>query len=364
MIHKHVFFLLTILFVLLAAACAPGATPTSAPALAPPPTAPPTSAPATATSIPSTSTPVPLTRLRVPYTAISVAMAPTWVAFEQGLFKKEGLDVTIEYIATSPLLTAAMLNGEVQIAEAAEDVVITSGLQGSDLVILASGGDHLLFSLFTKPQINSVQDLKGKTIAVTRRGSSTDFAAHWLLTQNNLVPEKDNIAFINTGGVPDILTAMQTGQVDAGVLSPPTTIRARQAGFKELVDISSLALTFYQAPVIARKSWVASNADTLRKFMRAYVGAIAVMKKDKAATKTIIGKYTQTTDDATLEESYNSFNKILPQVPIPKLEAIKVGLDQAATDIPKAKDADPNLFFDPRWVDELDKNGFIAGLYK
>ncbi len=388
---------ITGLFVALAlyiAACAPAPTPV-------PSTAAPTSVPATATAVPvpatsvsatsaptsatvatlapaaataapptqaaATSAPAattaPLIKLRVPYTAISVAMAPTWVAQEKGLFKKHGLDVTMDYIATSPVLTAAMLAGEVQIAEAAEDVVITSGLGGSDIVIIASGGDHLLFSLYTKPEINSLADLKGKTIAVTRRGSSTDFAAHWLLTKNNIVPDKE-VAFINAGGVPDILTAMQTGQVAAGVLSPPTTTKARQAGFKELVDISAQDLTFYQAPVIARKSWIAANPDIVRKFMSAYVEAISVIKKDKASTKTIIGKYTQTTDDAILEESYNAFIKILPNAPYPKLEAIQVGLDQAALDNPKAKEANPNNFFDPTWVGELDKNGFIAGLYK
>ncbi len=98
--------------------------------------------------------------------------------------------------------------------------------------------------------------------------------------------------------------------------------------------------------------------------MKAYVEAIAVMKKDKAATKAVIGKYTKTTDDAVLEESYNSFIKILPQAPAPTLQAIQVGLDQAALDNPKAKDADPNNFFDASWVNELDKSGFIAGLYK
>lgn len=350
--------------ILVAVACAPApmpVTPTPTPVAAAVPTAAPTKA--AATTAPTTAGSSPLTKLRVPYTAISVAMSPTWVALEQGLFKKYGLDVTMDYIATSPVLTAAMLSGEVQIAEAAEDVVITSALGGSDLVIIASGGERLLFSLYSKPSINTLQDLKGKVIAVTRRGSSTDFAAHWLLTKNNLVPDKE-VAFVNTGGVPDILTAMQTGQVDAGVLSPPTTIKARQAGFKELVDISAQELTFYQAPVIARKSWIKDNPDTVRKFMSAYVEAVSVIKKDKVKAKAAIGKYTQTTDDAVLEETYNAFVKILPQAPYPKLEAIKVGLDQAALENAKAKDADPNLFFDPRWVEELDKNGFIAGLYK
>lgn len=339
-------------------ACAPTPTPTPPPAPAVVPTSPPT-----ATAVPPTATPTPPIKLRVPYTAISVAMLPTWVAFEQGLFKKYGLDVTMDYIATSPLLTAAMLAGEVQIAEAAEEVVITSGLSGGDLVILASGGERLLFSLYTQKEINKIEDLKGKSVGVTRKGSSTDFAARWLLTKNNLKPDID-VTLSAIGGVPDILAALLAGGIQGGVVSPPTTIRARQAGLKELVDISNLDLPFYQAPVIARKSWVKDNPETLRKFMKAYVEAISVIQKNKPAAKNAIGKYTSTTDDAILEESYTVFVKILPQAPYPKLDAIKVGLDQAALDNAKAKDADPNQFFDARWVEELDKSGFIASLYK
>lgn len=351
---RSAIFLLVIATALIA--CAPAPTPTAAPTRAP-------TAVATAASVPPTATPAPPVKLRVPYTAISVAMLPTWVAYEQGLFTKNGLEVTMDYLATSPLLTAAMLSGEVQIAEAAEEVVITSGLEGSDLVILASGGERLLFSLYTKTDIAKVEDLKGKKIGVTRRGASTDFAARYLLTKFNLKPDQD-VALVAIGGVPEILAALQGGAVEGGVVSPPTTIKAKQAGFKELVDISALDLPFYQAPVVARKSWVRDNPETLRKFMKAYVEAIAVIKKDKNVTKKAIGKYTQTTDDAVLEESYNAFVKILPQAPYPRLDAIKVGMDQVALTNPKAKDADPNQFFDARWVEELDKSGYIASLYK
>ena len=83
---------------------------------------------AAATTAPTAVGSSSLTKLRVPYTAISVAMSPTWVAFERGLFKKYGLDVTMDYIATSPVLTAAMLSGEVQIAEAAEAAAKEIGL--------------------------------------------------------------------------------------------------------------------------------------------------------------------------------------------------------------------------------------------
>ncbi len=326
----------------------------AAPSLAP------TAAPPTATAAPS---PAPLVKLNVAYSAIAAPQLPMWVAYEQGLFKQNGLDVTLTYVSSNPALTAALLSGELQMAQLAEDGVINSGLQGGDLVILAPSSEHLLFSLYAKPDITSVEQLKGKKIGVTQRGSATDFAARWLLNQHGLTPDQD-VTLVNIGGVPEILTAMTSGAVDAGVISPPTTFKAQQAGLKEVVDFSTLNLAFYQSAVVARRSWIKDNASTVRQFIKAYVEAIAIIKKDKATAEQVLGKYSKTTDATVLDGTYNSFVKVLPQAPIPTVDAIQTGLDQAAATNPKAKTADPNQFFDASWVTELDKSGFIAGLYK
>ncbi|HEX9077730.1 MAG TPA: ABC transporter substrate-binding protein, partial [Anaerolineae bacterium] len=282
-----------------------------------------------------------------------------------GLFKKYGLDVTLDYVATSQVLTASMLANEVQIAQLAEDGIITSGLEGADLTILAPSTDHLLFSLYIRPGsgIEKVQDLKGKKVGMTQRNSATDFAARWLISHNGLKPDQD-VTLLGMGGVPQILTGLQSGAIDAGVLSPPTTFQADQQGMKELVDYATLDLPFYQSAVVARKSWIKDNPDVVRRFMQAYVEGIAAIKKDKAMAKQVLGKYSKTTDDSVLEQTYKVFVKILPNAPIPTSQAIQVGLDEVAATNPKAKTADPNQFFDPSWVTELDKSGFINSLYK
>ena len=338
-----------VLFALMGCA-APAATSTTAP-------------PSSQTTAPPAATSSALVKVNMAYTAISVAVLPMWVAYDEGFFKQNGIDASMQYIATSPVLTAAMLSGEVQIAHAAEEVVLNSDLSGGDVVILASGANRLVFSLYVKPDITSIADLKGKKIGVTAHGSSTDFAARWFLTKNGLKPDQD-VALVSIGGVPSILAALEAGGVDAGVVSPPTSFKAQKAGFKELVNFADMALPYYQSPVIARKSWVAANPDTVRKFMKAYVEAVAFIKKNKAATEQIIGKYTKTTDSTELDGTYNEFNRVLPQAPYPTTDAIQTGLGLVALDNPKAQGADPAQFFDPSWVQELDKSGFIAGLYK
>ncbi len=346
------------------AACTPApAAPTAAPA--PPTSAPSTLAPTAVpptTASPTASAPI---KLHVAYSAIAAPQLPLWVTFEQGLFKKYGLDVTLDYVATSQTLTASMLANEVQIAQLAEDGIITSGLEGADLVILAPSTDHLLFSLFVRPDagIAKAADLKGKKVGVTQRNSATDFAARWLITHNGLKPDQD-VTLLSMGGVPQILTGLASGAIDAGVLSPPTTFAAQKQGMKEVVDYGTLDLPFYQSAVTARKSWIKANPDVVQNFMKAYVEGIAAIKKDKAMAKQVLGKYSKTTDDSVLEQTYNTFVKILPNAPIPTKDALQVGLDEVAATNDKAKTADPNQFFDPSWVTDLDKSGFIAGLYK
>jgi NitT/TauT family transport system substrate-binding protein len=331
----------------------------ASPAAPSPTVAAPANAPTVANAAPSGG----LTALNVAFSAIAVPQLPLWVAYEQGLFKKNGLDVTLTYVSSNPAITAALLSGELQMAQLAEDGVITSGLQGGDLEILAPSSDHLILSLYGKPDLTSVEDLKGKKVGVSQRGSATDFAARWLLSQHGLQPDKD-VTLVNIGSVPDILRAITSGAADAGVISPPTTFQAQKAGLKELVDFSTLNLPFYQSAVVARRSWVKDNADAVRRFVQAYVQAIAVIKKDKATAEQVLGKYSKTTDITVLDGSYNAFVKILPQAPIPRADAIQTGLDQAAVTNPNAKTADPNQFFDASWVTELDQNGFIASLYK
>jgi ABC-type nitrate/sulfonate/bicarbonate transport system substrate-binding protein len=332
----------------------------AAPTAAPVPTnAPATSAP-TATVAP---TALPLVKVHLAYSAIAAPQLPLWVAFDQHLFQKYGLDPTLDYISTNPLLTTALISGDVQIAQLAEDGIINSGLQGADLVIIAPSTDHLLFSLFTRPEITKLSELKGKKIGVTTRGSATDFAARWLLSHNGFKPDTD-VAIVGVGGVPEILTALSAGSIDGGILSAPTTIKAQQAGLKELVDLSTQDLPFYQSAVTVRKSWLKDNADTMRKFLKAYTEAIAVIKKDKLVAEQVLGKYTQTTDTAVLEGTYNPFVKVLPQVPLPRIDAINVGLDEIAASNSKAVGVDANQFIDPTWVSDLAASGFIAALYK
>jgi NitT/TauT family transport system substrate-binding protein len=300
-------------------------------------------------------------KIKTAYTAISVAQSPVYVAKDEGLFDKYGLDADVTLIETSTTLTAAMLSGEIQIAASAEEAVISADLTGADLVMIASGPTRLLFSIYANPGISSLAELKGKKLGVTRLGASTDFAARYVLNRNQLTPGTD-VTILQLNSVPNILAGLKAKSIDAGVLSPPTTFAAKKAGMKELIDMSQQDLPFYQGPVIARKSWLKDNREAATRYLKAYTAAIALMRADPKKAEAIIGKYAKQTDPEILSASVQSLLKILPLDQTPQIDAVKTGLDQAALTNARAKDADPKLFIDPSLMQDLKKSGFLNTL--
>ncbi len=309
----------------------------------------------------SATAPPRVIKLKAPYTAISVAQSPVWVANDTRLFEKHGLDVELTKIDTSTTLVPAMLSGEVGLAAGAEEAVISAGLTGADLVMIASGPTRVLFSIYARPGIGGLADLKGKKLGVTKTGASTDFAARYVLRKSNLTPDRD-VTIVQMGGVPEILAALKGGQIDAGVLSPPTTFAAAKAGMQEVIDISKQDLAFYQGAIISSKSWLKDNREAASRYLKAYTEAIALMHREPAKAESIIGKYSRITDPEILSKSVKALLPVLPVDQTPKLDAVKTGLEQAAVSNPRARDADPTRFIDPTLMQDLVKSGFIKAL--
>ncbi|HZS00333.1 MAG TPA: ABC transporter substrate-binding protein, partial [Chloroflexota bacterium] len=306
-----------LLLALALAACTPRPATPAAPAT--------TAAPQTASSGAAPRAPAPTAaaapteapvHLRVPYVAISATQLPAWVAEDAGLFVKNGLDVSLEYIPTGSTLVQAMVAGEAQFGVAGSEAPISASLAGADIVILAPTVDHLLFSIYAVPSVPDPSAMRGKRLAITRVGSSTDFAARqWVATLGLRVGE--DVSLVQAGGQKEILAAMQSNGADAGVLSPPTDLQARREGYREIADLSQLPKPFYQSSILATRKVIDEQPDLVRRFMRAIVEANSVIQQDKAAAKRALGKYAQITDDEVLEATYEDARPLIPRVPVP-----------------------------------------------
>ena len=301
-------------------------------------------------------------KLKVAYPTVVGAMAVLWVTKEARLFEKYGLDVELIYIAGSSVVVQAMLAKEITLSEIAIPAVVQANLGGADLVMLAGPNHKPGQKLVAKPEIKTVEALKGKRIGISRFGTSDDFILRYALGQWNLRPDRD-ISILQLGGTPEILAGLAAGNVDAGMLSSPLHLRAVKSGFSLLADLSS-GIDYQGAGVVTTRAFVRENPDTIRRYIRAYVEGLHRLKTDKKFSLNVLAKYTRVTEPEILEETYQHYAiKVMPKVPYPTMQGIQNVLDEIGSRIPKAKSLTPASVVDTSYLRELEQSGFIKRLY-
>ena len=291
-------------------------------------------------------------------------MAVPWLAREAGIFKKHGLEV--EVIATPSGVEGmnALIAGEIAFLQIAGGTTVSAAVGGADVIVIGTTIGTLVQSLMVRPEIERAEQLRGKSIGITRFGTTIDTGARIALRHFSLVAEKD-VSIIQLGGMESIVPAMQGGRVHAGILSYPAIARAKKLGYRELLDIAALGMPYASTGITTRGEVIRKEPDLVRRYMTAQVEAIARMKRDRPFTLNVMGKFLRTTDMEQLSETYDIYaNKYLMKVPLPTVEAIRPVLDELEPRNPKAKGQDPRRFFDDRFVRELQSSGFIDALYR
>lgn len=297
--------------------------------------------------------------LRANYAAFSGAFAPLWIAADNNLFGKYGLNVDLRYIAPATA-TQALIGKNLEIINPGGEIV-EAGLNGEQVVYIAGILNRAVMSIYAKPEIRSLADLKGKVLAVTVPGATTDFAARVLLQQARLTPGKD-VKLIYLKGMTEILTGINQGNADAGIFTSPTTLKAEHAGLKELVNVTEQNIPMIHAALATTKDYLKTRPEHVRRFLQAYLEGIKISRTDAALTRQIIGKYTKTTDAADLDNSYQTFLPAWEKLPTVPAAAVQTMLNFATH--PAAKTAKPEAFIDNAMLLDIGKTGFVDKLYK
>jgi ABC-type nitrate/sulfonate/bicarbonate transport system substrate-binding protein len=297
--------------------------------------------------------------LRASYSSIGGAFAPLWLAQDKGLFTKYGLAVELKYIL-SATGTQALFSGSIDIVNTATEIG-EAGLGGQRVAFIIGILNRAVLSVYSKAEFRQLTDLRGKVMGVTLPGSTTDLTAKILFQQAGMVPGKD-VQVTHLQGMPDIITALTQGRIDAGVVSAPTTLKLRQAGFKELVDVAARNVPMIHAGLATTRDFIKSNPEKVRRYVQAYIEGTKIARTDPETTKQIISKYTKTDNKEDLDETYNTYAKVWEQAPYVSAAGMQTLLNFAVN--PAGKTAKPEQFIDNSFVAELEKSGFIEKLYK
>src|ERR1051325_7900996 len=181
--------------------------------------------------------------MRIGYSSISGSYLGIWVAHDAGYFAKEKLDDQIVLIPSGSKLAQVVTAGEIDVAAWNGSSAMAAALQHADIKIIGNTTNKLIFSIYVRPEIKTVEGLKGKKIGISRFGSSTDISARYALKKHGLDPNKD-VAIVQMGAMSSIMGGLQGGAIEAGLVSPPTLFAVEKMGFKELLSITDMDLPF------------------------------------------------------------------------------------------------------------------------
>jgi len=302
-------------------------------------------------------------RIRIGYSSISGAYIGIWVAQDGGYFAKEGLENQLILIPSGTQLAQVTVAGEIDIGSLNGSSAMAAAMQGADLKIIGNAGNKMIFSLYVRPEIKTVEGLKGRKIGITRYGSAPDISIRYALKKYNLNPDKD-MTLIQLGFMATVAGGLQGGSVDGGVVSPPTLFAVEKMGFKELINITDMDFAFPNPSLVAVGAILRNRPEVINRFMRAYARGIHRARTDKEFTFKSMAKYTKIQDTTVLQKAYDLYiGKVLEKAPYINMVGIQNALDDLAKTVPAAKNAKPERFIDHRFLDNLDKGGLLKELY-
>lgn len=290
---------------------------------------------------------------------------PIWLARDAGIFSKHGLDVEIIFMRGGALITMGILSGELQLSGVGAESVVAAKVEGGDAVLLACPLDTDLVYLIGRPDIKTPEQLKGKSTAVTRLGSSIHFYLRSALKYLGMDADKD-MTILQLGGGPEIAAALESGRIAAGILTIRYALPFLQRGWPVLIDLSKTDLKYPPSCVGSSRAFVRKNPNTVERFLKAYTEAIQVIKTDPALAKKVYAKEYRESDPAVVDKVVNVYAglfKSIPTVPAAGLETV-IREQSARKPFPSEGFYRPDFYKDDAPLQKIVKEGWIERLRK
>jgi NitT/TauT family transport system substrate-binding protein len=248
-----------------------------------------------------------------------------WVAQRSGAFEKYGLRIKPIFIRGGVVGVQALLSKDVLIEMQGGAAVVSAWAQGAkELKYIGAVGNKLDYILVANKNIRTPAELKGKRVAVSQIGSSSDFVARYALRQVGLNPEKD-VAIVALGPAGERWAALQGGHIDATIVQPPLTLLARKAGLSIFVDLAKVDFEYTISGVVTIASFIKSEPETVMNFMRGLADGMDFYRdeRNKDQVVRILGEYFRSNATEELEETRRAYSQVTPGLPLISAKSIE-----------------------------------------
>jgi NitT/TauT family transport system substrate-binding protein len=264
--------------------------------------------------------------VKIGYTAPGAGYSDLYVAADYGIFKKHGLNVQLVRLNTSSQLVASLASNSVQIGVGVAQDSAAAMLKGAPLKFVAMSEPHYNLEMWASPTIKSVQDLRGKKVAISSPGSESDFGLTALLNSKGMQRTDVQTEFVQ--GIPAEVAALDSGSVQAILTQPPNGTQSKEKGAVRIAELSNL--DFPLGTYTVESNYLAKNRDVVTKFVQADADALKYLRSNPRQTEQSIEKYTGVSSPSLAQYAYTFFVNVWAQTPAVNEKLIAQAFKDAA----------------------------------
>ena len=298
----------------------------------------------------------------IAYAGFAGFQAPIWAPKDLGLFAKYGFSGDLVFLSGSVRQIQALLGGSIQFAQADAATALNAINQGADMVIISGSLNSFPYSFVTTKELRKPEDLVGKKIGILAVGGATETATLLALKAWNI--PRQAVTMFPAGDSAARIVAISAKAIDGTMLSYPDINEALRLGMHEFAKMSDVkGSSFPMNVVIARRSYVEKNRDTVKRFQQAYAEGVYQFMNSKEKGMAVLSKWLRYRNPKTVEETYNYFAKSFAFPTRVSPEGLRNTLEIIAQRNPALKvDMNVSRYLDESSVDELEREGFFKRL--
>jgi ABC-type nitrate/sulfonate/bicarbonate transport system substrate-binding protein len=296
-------------------------------------------------------------KVTVAYVAPVETFSIPWIAKEAGLFQKYGFDADVMLLTGSPRLVQSLIAGDFEYGLPGVTAIMRARMQGADPVILTAGTNYSNQAVLVPPQsrVQRLQDLQGKTVGVAQYGSESETFLQIALGKAGM--HSDDVQVLQTGGHPQTLAALVSGNLEAGVLGSSMVLAAERTGAVRLADGQTLKVLSPGGTLATTRRLIDRDPEAVRRFLRAYVEGIHYFKTNREDTIRILQQYMGDLPPEEIDLIYQAARDEFASLPLPSEEAVQAVLDRE--EAPEARAFQPADFVDTSFLREIEQSGFL-----
>src|SRR6266508_3828493 len=301
--------------------------------------------------------------VRVAACAITGGFIHLYAALDNGLFEKYGMKVEYVSIRGSGVALAALAADEIQFLYCAADATIPGMAAGSDAKLIASPLVGLPWVLLARKDVKRPEDLKGKSIAVTRAGDLTYRLARALLKKFNLTDEEVKLRTVDGTGQVEPCNAMHAGIAEAALVTPPLDVRGQRSGFNVVYRLNDLGVPAIYSSLHTNTKSLKDRPALVQKLTAAVAESIHFVEKNPDKGKAAVGKALKLNDADALQSAYDAYAKLLVNRRLLVPDNTVAGVIEIAREQGTNVRRRAGEMIDNRFAEDLDKSGFLKEIW-